>query len=182
MRFTSVSQALYELHNMMHGFKHGTRANELQVVNSKATMSASQIKGTATNDDGSPTSIINRIKAECTLRQRYFINYFYGYEDLFGCDDSLKYLAQDMTGTYELNRCYLLYYRDKCKREDLYRSLAHEVKISYRTAQDWLHDKKSIKRLILDQLLNTITNEADYQLAHKINKILLKNELIKLDI
>lgn len=186
MRFTSIAQALFELYNIAKGGVFGVdNKKELVVVNPQAKMSAGQIH-TTSNDNEMPlqvfaTNVIYKIQHKCTPLERAFINYYWGYEDLFDCMTPLERLAKEMSGSFELNKCYILYYRDKCKRVDHYSKLAGLEGISQRTAKNKLHDRKSIKRIILDGFYKKIT-DVEFELASSILKILKDEDLIKFDI
>lgn len=177
MKFTSIDQALFELHNIAKGGQLIINSEKCLVeINPKAKISASSIRCTKLQQQvpyqAEIGAILSMVKESCDPLQRAFISFYWGYEDLFGCEDSIKYIASEMTGSYELNKCYILYYRDKCKRINHANRLAVINATSIKTAQNNLCDKHNPKNIILNGLYKQITED------YKIYKILDINGLL----
>lgn len=176
MKFKSIEQALFELHNIARGGSmRRDESNELIVVNPKAKISSKRIHSTIVKSEITQIVFANKVLSD--IREHLsdveiaFMSFYWGYEDLFDVDVSMNALSDHLCGGYAVNRCYILYYRDKNKRCDVYSELANVMGIARRTAQDLLHGKYSDKRSKLNQLYADITN------CSSIEEILEANEL-----
>lgn len=184
MKFQSIDQALFELCNIAKGGALSRNSQtEFVEIKPRAKMTSSQIKSTVIRSQiphnvEFGAAVINEIKRQCNPLQQAFLDFFWGYDDLFGYDGSLEHLAGELSGSFELNRCFIMYYRDKCRRKNWYRALADILDRSERTAKDMLNDKRGNKRVILDGLYRNFTN-LDNELANYIDFILTQNGLLK---
>ncbi|RTK92964.1 MAG: hypothetical protein EKK64_10925 [Neisseriaceae bacterium] len=178
MKFNDIRNALFELHNMARGGSlYRDSCKELVVVNPKAKISSRSIHSTVPKSE--ITNVIFANKVLCDIRkhlsaeQSAFMAIYWGYEDLFGHDVSMNALSEYLGGSYAENRCYILYYRDKNKRCDIYSELANITKFARRTAQNLLHDKCSAKRKKLDEIYFDILSSNRVYAVLQNNKLLI---------
>lgn len=178
MKFNDIRNALFELHNMARGGSlYRDSCKELVVVNPKAKISSRSIHSTVPKSE--ITNVIFANKVLCDIRehlnveQSAFMAIYWGYEDLFGHDVSMNALSEYLGGSYAENRCYILYYRDNNKRNDIYAELAKIIGFSYRTTQDILHNKQGEKRSKLDEIYFDVLSSNRVYAVLQNNKLLI---------
>jgi hypothetical protein len=172
MKFSSIESALFGLYNLAGASRYKT--TDFSKLN--------ELKGLLIVESVIPNEkiviasvIIHEIEKLCTETELAFLRVFYGFYDKRYSDRELNTLARLIN-----NRCpdvvklCILAYRDPNSRNyGLYRHIMELTGLSYDVAKNKAHRTKDKLKELCTRFMNT-----DYKLAHKIENILLKNELI----